>query len=248
MAILPLFILLISMSLSPTLAKTDSCSTFKFSNSQTFTECTTLPYLKSSLHWTYKPTTGSLSLAFIAPPASPDGWIAWAINPDSAKMIGAQTLAAFKQSNGSMTVKTYNITSYKSIQESKILYETSDLSAESGSDGNMILFATMKIGEGVKSVNQVYQVGSSVTNGVPDKHAFKPDNLETGAKLDLTSTVAEGPALGPSADRAVAGGPDAPSVGTPSAPGASIGSAVGMRSLNGLKSVLFVFLLGCLIG
>ncbi|KAL2509525.1 DOMON domain-containing protein [Forsythia ovata] len=62
-------------------------------------------------------------IAFIATPARPNGWIAWAINPTSTGMAGSQALIAFKDSKGAMTVKTYNITLYSSLTESKVWYE-----------------------------------------------------------------------------------------------------------------------------
>ncbi|XP_076902770.1 sugar transporter ERD6-like 16 [Bidens hawaiensis] len=61
-------------------------------------------------------------------------------------MAGAQSFIAFKGSNGSMTVKTYNISSYSSIVEGKIAFEVPEASAEF-SGGVMRIFATMKLPE-----------------------------------------------------------------------------------------------------
>ncbi|KAJ3681211.1 hypothetical protein LUZ60_015700 [Juncus effusus] len=195
-----LFLLLLSFSLSSSLIQASSnsiCSSHNFTNNKSFTQCTDLPHLSSSLHWTYD-SSGSLSIAFIAPVSSPNGWIAWALNPKMDSMIGAQALIAFKQTDGSMAVKTYNIVSYESIKESPISYETSDLSAESGSDGDLRLFATIKIGTDVQSLNQIYQVGESVTNGVPDRHELKSDNLASKGIFNLGETLV--PESAPGAD------------------------------------------------
>jgi Protein of unknown function (DUF568) len=104
-------------------------------------------------------------------------------------MLGSQALIAFKQASGSMAVKTYNVSGYDSIKESAIAYKTSDLSAEYGSDGKIRMFANVVVGKGVSTLNQVWQVGSSVTNGVPDKHNLKSDNMASTGKLDLVKGV-----------------------------------------------------------
>jgi hypothetical protein len=125
-------------------------------------------------------------VAFIVPPAKSDGRISWAINPYAAGMVGAQALIAFKDSSGAMTVKTYNISTY-AIQESKVWFDVKEATAEVS--GNVIrLFATVVLPDsGKTTVNHVWQVGSSVTSGVPDKHAFLPANLNSKGTLDLLS-------------------------------------------------------------
>lgn len=103
-------------------------------------------------------------------------------------MIGSQALVAFKNSDGSVVVKTYNISSYAPISESKLSFEVTQKSAEF-SDGVFKIFATVVLpvmGNGT-ALNQVWQVGSSVTGGVPDKHDFQPANLNSKGTLDLVS-------------------------------------------------------------
>ena len=104
-------------------------------------------------------------------------------------MLGAQTLLAFK-SNGAMTVKTYNITSYSLITESTLSFEVWDLTAEE-SNGLIWLYAKLKVPGNADTVNQVWQVGSSVTSGVPDAHAMNTANKNSKSTLNLTegSTV-----------------------------------------------------------
>lgn len=169
-----------------------TCSSETFSKNRVYTTCNDLPYLSSSLHFTYDSTTGTLSLAFVSTPGSSSGWVAWAINPTGTSMIGSQALIAFKQPSGSMAVKTYNVSGYGSIEESAISYKTSDLSAEYGSDGKIQMFANVVVGKGVSTLNQVWQVGGSVTNGVPDQHELKPDNKASMGKLDLVKGVSTG--------------------------------------------------------
>ncbi|KVI03784.1 auxin-induced in root cultures protein 12 [Cynara cardunculus var. scolymus] len=179
------------------------CSSQKFANNL-YANCTDLPTLKSSLHWIYISKTSSLSIAFIAPPPKPDGWIAWAINPTQTGMAGSQALIAFKDANGSMTVKKYNISSYSSIVEGEISFEVPESRAEY-SGGSMKIFATVKLPETMTEVNHVWQVGGLVTEGRPTKHEFQPANLKAVGKLHLklaekeqnNSTTAGSPIVSP---------------------------------------------------
>ncbi|MCD7472048.1 hypothetical protein HAX54_012931 [Datura stramonium] len=181
-----LLVLLFHISPSSSL----TCTSQTFSANTHFTNCTDLPSLKSFLHWTFDPTKSTLSVAFISSPASPDGWIAWGINPAAPAMVGTQSLIAFKNPKDTMVVKTYNLTSYKSITETnKLLYNVMDLKAES-SDGVMKIFAKLELPENTTTVNQVWQVGSAVKDGMPVVHKFDPENLKSKATLDLTTSAA----------------------------------------------------------
>ncbi|KAK9944628.1 hypothetical protein M0R45_010188 [Rubus argutus] len=183
--------LLISLAVTTLISPANSltCSSQSFTNNKLYTQCADLPSLSSYLHWTYDSANSSLSVAFIAPPAQSDGWIAWAINPTGTGMAGAQTLLAYKNSGGAMAVKTFNISSYsaQSIVEEKLAFEVWDTAAES-SDGVFRLFAKVKVNTG--QVNHVWQVGPSVSDGFPAKHAFDGPNLQAKGTLTLTGTNA----------------------------------------------------------
>lgn len=160
------------------------CTSQTFKNNKKYANCTDLPYLDAFLHWTYTSSDSSLSIAYIAPPAKSAGWVAWAINPTSMGMAGSQALLTFKQPDGSMTVNTYNISSYSSVVKSKIAFDVSDTSADY-SDGVMRIFAMLTLPVNTQSVNQVWQVGESVTEGVPNHHEFQPPNLNSVGTLVL---------------------------------------------------------------
>ncbi|KAL1557525.1 auxin-induced in root cultures protein 12-like [Salvia divinorum] len=183
---------------SPALSLT--CESHKFSHRNvTFANCTELPTLKASLHYTYDAAAKTLSVAFTAAPASPQGWIGWGLNPTATGMVGTQALVAFDAANGSTVVKTYNITSYGPISESPISYGVLSKSAESSSGGAITIFATLKLPEGSgAAVNQIWQVGSAVADGVPVKHAFAPDNLASKGTLRLDGAAEHGGAPAPS--------------------------------------------------
>ncbi|XP_076930260.1 cytochrome b561 and DOMON domain-containing protein At3g25290-like [Bidens hawaiensis] len=179
-----------------------TCTTQKFTNNKLYNHCNDLPSLNSYLHWSLNTPQNTLSIAFIAPPATASGWVSWAINPTAEGMAGAQALLAYKASNGTMVVKTYNISSYTSIVEGKLAFDVKDKRAEY-SDGLIKLFATVVLPEkGVTTVNQVWQVGPSVTeDGFPAKHAFLPVNLAAKGRLDLLSGRSSGGSGGGSRTR-----------------------------------------------
>ncbi|WOL16131.1 cytochrome b561 and DOMON domain-containing protein [Canna indica] len=169
---------------SSTAAASGACSSASFSSNRVYAACSDLPRLSSSLHWSYDAATSLLSLAFVAPPPKPEGWVAWAINPTADGMVGSQALIAFHQPDGKMGVRTYNITSYESIAASPIEYETSDLAAEY-SGGVVRMFGKMKLPAGTTVVKQVWQVGSTVVSGVPQAHDFQSANLQSKGTVDL---------------------------------------------------------------
>ncbi|KAK3004660.1 hypothetical protein RJ639_018277 [Escallonia herrerae] len=174
---------LLATLISPSQSLT--CTSQKFTSNKLYDRCSDLPRLTSYLHWSYNSGKKTLAIAFVAPPAKPDGWISWAINPTGTGMAGSQSLVAFKDSKGVMTVKTYNISSYSSIVASKLSFEVSDISAES-SGGNMMIFATVALpGDLGTTFNQVWQVGPAVVNGGPGRHDFQPENLNAKGTLDL---------------------------------------------------------------
>ncbi|XP_028765309.1 auxin-induced in root cultures protein 12-like [Neltuma alba] len=152
-----------------------------------FPNCKDLPTLGATLRYSYNATNNSLSIAYMATPAKPGGWVSWAINPTGQGMQGAQAIIAFK-SNGTVVAKTYNISSYKSIVESKLSFDVWDLSAVE-SDGVITILATVKVPGKPDQLNQVWQVGPSVTGGRPDKHDFTPANLASKSTLSVSTST-----------------------------------------------------------
>lgn len=160
-----------------------TCTSQKLTNNSLYKNCIDLPTLNSHLHWTYHASNSLLLVAFLAS-TSPNSWISWAINPSAAGMIGAQSLIALRQTDGSMSVNTCNISSYETIVRSKILFTVSDLSAEY-SNGIMKILATLALPENTKVVNQVWQVGSVTGGETPGKHDLEDANLNAKGKLHL---------------------------------------------------------------
>ncbi|XP_027336743.1 auxin-induced in root cultures protein 12 [Abrus precatorius] len=166
------------------------CDTQKLPPSRSFANCTNLPSLGATLHFTYNATNHSLAVAYAAEPPSPNGWVAWGINPTGGGMVGTQAFIAFKQ-NGSVAVGLYNLTSYKGIDAVKALsFDTWDVSAEEAG-GVITVFAVVKIPEKEGNLTQVWQVGP-VTGGKPMIHARKPENLQAQGALEVVGSTISG--------------------------------------------------------
>ncbi|KAL6646211.1 hypothetical protein ACP70R_017819 [Stipagrostis hirtigluma subsp. patula] len=220
-------LLLASPAATRLAAAAGACAGEKFPAGRAYATCEDLPKLGASLHWTYDARTSSLSVAFVAAPAAPGGWVAWGLNPTGEGMAGAQALVALKGSGSSSapTVKTYNISGYVPLgaTSTPIAFPATDLAADAGSGGKIRLYGKLQLHKGMKAVNQVWQVGSSVTGGAPDKHAFGPDNLAAKSKLVLAGKA-------PAAAGAPTPAP-APEAGSPSA-GSGGGDSGAVSSLS----------------
>uniref|UniRef100_A0A0E0M302 DOMON domain-containing protein n=1 Tax=Oryza punctata TaxID=4537 RepID=A0A0E0M302_ORYPU len=186
------------------------CKGEKFPAGRSYATCADLPALGATLHWTYDGKASTLSLAFVAKLPASGGWVSWAINPTGDGMKGAQALVAFKGGAGaaSYVVNTYNVTGYKPFPAAAtpIAFNTTDLAAdENAATGKVQLYGKLQLPHGMETVNHIWQVGSTVTGGVPMKHAFAKENLDAKGRLSLTgNAVAQEPAPAP-----VAGGPSA---------------------------------------
>lgn len=139
-------------------------------------------------------------------------------------MIGSQAFIAFT-SDGSLVVNTYNISSYKRRPKvSKLSFDVWDLGAES--DGkNIVIFASVKLPENAQSLNQVWQVGTHVRDGVPRKHHTADANKKSTGLLELVATSSPAPS----------GAPGSASAPTPSAENSGSFSGIGK-----LDMILFV--------
>ncbi|XP_062021818.1 auxin-induced in root cultures protein 12 [Rosa rugosa] len=186
-----LLLLLISLSALLILpSQSADCPSAKFKNNKSFSNCTALSSLSSYLHYTYNASNSSLAVAFIAKPPKSGGWIAWAINPNGTKMPGAQAIVAYTKEDGTPMIKTLDIKSYSELNPGKLAFDVWDTSAELTADGNLTLFATVKVPEKAETLNQVWQVGPGVnqSNGFIMKHEMGKENLAAYGLLRLAGT------------------------------------------------------------
>ncbi|GLJ53631.1 hypothetical protein SUGI_1143990 [Cryptomeria japonica] len=133
--------------------------------------------LGATVSYIYHQQNGSLDIAFKAAPR------AW------PQMIGTQALIAFQSSNGSTVVGTYNVVSKTSalnpspislnVINKSVVYESSC--------GKITIFASLVLDSNQTSVNQVWQVGTTVINSIIGVHSLSPTDLRTVGTLDLLS-------------------------------------------------------------
>ncbi|KAK1439797.1 hypothetical protein QVD17_05618 [Tagetes erecta] len=163
-----------------------TCSNHKFTSNRVYTSCKELPHLSARLHWTYNSTIGAAKIAYRARQGA-GGWVAWAINPNQIGMVGSEALVAFVNSNGSMTVYPTIITSYSpSMLPADLSYQVSGLSAEF-LNNEITIYATVGPFAGGSVVNQVWQAGHLVIDGVPQMHDVSQQNLQSTGELDFMS-------------------------------------------------------------
>ncbi|XVF21302.1 hypothetical protein REPUB_Repub12eG0079200 [Reevesia pubescens] len=178
----------LALLISPAISLT--CSSQNLTENEVYANCLDLPSLSSYLHFSYDSSNTTLSVAFIATPSKSGGWIAWAINPKDTGMAGSQSLLAYKNSTtGVAELRTYDISSYSSIVPKDLSFEVWDKKAESRSDGNLAIFAKIKVPADLAAkgtINQVWQVGPGVgEDGVLVKHDFAAANLQSKGTLNL---------------------------------------------------------------
>lgn len=79
MSVLGVFLAsLLLAAVAPARAAGGGCAAERFSSNRVYAACSDLPHLGASVHWTYDAAaSASLSVAFVAAPPSPGGWVAW---------------------------------------------------------------------------------------------------------------------------------------------------------------------------
>ncbi|PKI74014.1 hypothetical protein CRG98_005631 [Punica granatum] len=163
-----------------------ACSSYTFSSNQVFSSCTDLPVLNAFIHWNYDTSTGKVQLAYRHTSVDTSKWVAWAINPTSTGMPGAQALVAYQQSDGSMRAYMSPISGYSTgLQEGNLSFDVSNLSA-TYSNGEITIFATITPPGNSTSVNQVWQDGP-LNGGTPAQHALSGANTQSKGTLNFAS-------------------------------------------------------------
>ncbi|CAL5073492.1 unnamed protein product [Urochloa decumbens] len=172
----------------------------KLPANRSYAHCAALGPLGATLHWTYDAKAALLSLAFVAaPPNGTNGWVAWALNPTGAGMKGAQALVAFKRGNPpAFVVNTYNLTGHRALggDSTPIAFAATDLAADE-SGGEVRLYGKLQLRPGMDAVNHIWNVGSTVADGAPVKHALAQENLDARGRLVLSAGTVLGPAPAP---------------------------------------------------
>ncbi|KAF7840540.1 cytochrome b561 and DOMON domain-containing protein [Senna tora] len=199
----------IAFSVLATLFFTSSaqtCLSQTFTNNQKYSTCRDLSHLNSYLHWTYNESTARLDIAYRhGGVTSADKWVAWALNPTGSlgsAMVGAQSLVAVPQSNGSYTAYTSPITSYGTqLQEGDLSFAVSGLSV-TYENSEVTLFASLTLTGVSTSVIHTWQDGA-MSGSTPQSHDTTSGsaNLLSKETLDLVSGQAQAGGSGSSLRR-----------------------------------------------
>ncbi|XP_057508498.1 cytochrome b561 and DOMON domain-containing protein At5g47530-like [Actinidia eriantha] len=178
-----------SLALLSSSFSSSPCSDFVFPNDKAFASCTDLPTLNSFLHWTHKPSSRTLEIAYRHTGITSPKWVAWGINPTSPRMVGTQAIVAYQKPDGTMTVYTSPVNGYRTqLQEGELSFPVSDLSASFSND-EIIVFATLEVPDNTFALNHVWQDGPMNGNSL-GMHDLSGSHLQSMGTLNLTSEQA----------------------------------------------------------
>ncbi|MCD9645394.1 hypothetical protein HAX54_034271 [Datura stramonium] len=168
-----------------------NCSSHQFRSNNVFATCNSLPVLNSFLHWTYHPDNHTVDLAYRHGGVTDSAWVAWALNPGSSGMVGAQCLVAFSNSSGQIHAYTSPISSYSTgLMEAPLSFRVPRISAEF-INSEMIIFATLELPSGRTNFNQVWQNGQ-VSGQALQVHQRTGDNMRSVGTVDFVSGQTSG--------------------------------------------------------
>ncbi|KAI4306121.1 hypothetical protein L6164_029428 [Bauhinia variegata] len=203
-----LILAILSLSFAGNVAEPAGCSadfaTLAHQNNLS-TNCKKLRTLGAELGWNYHHDSTNfthIDILFGAKlklsESHPSGWLAWGVNPGPRpEMIGTKAIIGIVHENGTMIVKTYEITNETKIgcrllpgalggirvTDEKISYDDKT--------EFYTVFARLNLpsdGYNIAKLNHVWQVGYAVDNGVePKKHPITLQNVDSSETIDLTS-------------------------------------------------------------
>lgn len=171
------------------LALAQTCSNYKFSSENLFESCNDLHVLDSFIHYTYNSSSGNLQVAYRHTDLTSKKWVAWAVNPTSTGMVGAQAIVAYPQPDGSVRAYTSPVSSYQtSLQEGDLSFNVSELSA-TYQNNEMIIFATLSLPvSNGGNINTVWQDGSLSGTSLLS-HPTSGKNIRSVSTLNLLSAA-----------------------------------------------------------
>ncbi|KAK6919247.1 AIR12, DOMON domain [Dillenia turbinata] len=187
MALKTLFLMFVLFFALFSSSSAQTCKSYSFSNNNAYSSCVDLSQLSSYLYWTYDSSANTVDIAYRHPGATSSDWIAWAINPTSTGMLGAQALVAYMNSSSLPYAYTSPISSYNTqLQAGDLSFGVSSLSAEYGNN-EMIIFATVDLSSIGTKVNQVWQIGPVNGNSLGAHSTSNSANLNSFGTIDFQS-------------------------------------------------------------
>ncbi|CAL0307386.1 unnamed protein product [Lupinus luteus] len=164
------------------------------------TNCKTLRTQGAEFAWNYHYNgtySTILDILFGARLNSPEGWIAWGVNPGPrAEMIGTKAIIGIKHSDGSLIVNTYNITIETKhgckLSPSPIGLEVTNRSMENDAVSELYTISARMIlpkEYNITRLNHVWQLGKAIGDDgtQPLKHPTTLHNVDSTETIDLTS-------------------------------------------------------------
>lgn len=126
--------------------------------------------------------------------------MAWGINPTSPQMVGTQALAAFRNSSGLVSVRTYDVTAavkalQRSLVPSAVSVAYSNYSAVATAAGTVTIAGRVTLKEGQSTaLNLVWNRGPAVValTSALGSHAFVADNLVSTAVVEMATGAQTG--------------------------------------------------------
>ncbi|KAL2246175.1 cytochrome b561 and DOMON domain-containing protein At5g35735-like [Sesamum indicum] len=180
-----LFLVLISSFLLFAPSQAQDCSAYTFSNN-VYTACNRLPALSSFIHWNYHQANNSIDIAYRHTGVTTSNWVAWALNPGTGRMDGAQSLIAFRNSTGLVYAYTSPITGYSpTMRPGTLSFRVPSVRAEFV-DNQMILYATIELPPGRTSFTHVWQHGD-LSGDAPQAHPFTGEHLSSYGAIDFAT-------------------------------------------------------------
>ncbi|XP_059664620.1 cytochrome b561 and DOMON domain-containing protein At5g47530-like [Cornus florida] len=196
------FILALLSAISTT-AHISPCSQ-EFSNltrkKNNITNCKKLNSLGAEFGWEYNHESRTIDIWFGAKLESEMGWLAWGVNPqDRPQMVGTRALIGIKQSNASLIINTYNITSDTKLG-CRLLPTDIDVEVRDknffylGKIQYYVIDATLVLPSAynISRLNIVWQVGHAASGDQPMMHPTTLRNVDSVETLNLVSGTSIG--------------------------------------------------------
>ncbi|KAG6551359.1 hypothetical protein Mapa_007005 [Marchantia paleacea] len=153
---------------------------------KSFQQCLGLPRLGSSLSWNYDPSTFEFDFEFHSVLSSASGWAGWGFNPTGELMIGGSSLIAFNGANGT-NLLPYKLTGAPTAPTAIDMEVLPNSTTVTISGLNVTFSAKLKLTKDQTVLNQLWNVGPSVTDYTPAQHSLSGDNGASFGKLDVTT-------------------------------------------------------------
>jgi Protein of unknown function (DUF568) len=158
--------------------------------------CRSLPTLGAKVRLCYYNTTpnATLDVVFSMVSPSPDGWVAWGLNPIRPQMVDAQVLIAHRNPDKGVLVSQAALT-YDTKHGCGVSYTGLDVhvyraSANYSEESKMmILYAKLGLPQwcNLTRFNHAWQVGPGMNGVVLVKHTRTLKNFDSRETIDLTN-------------------------------------------------------------